>query len=369
MAIRLCYDYQIFAGQKFGGVSRYFVELAKRVHALKDVDLRIVAPIYRNSLLAAERNHLPVLGVYFPADFPGASVVCGRLCNVLSRSIAGIYHPDIVHETYHSHNNTLGGAPRKVITVYDTIREIFGGSSPAIRALTRLRQAAFNRADHLICISENTRADLLRLYKVDPQKTSVILLASSLSAPKDTLPSSADPFFLHVGNRGGYKNFLALVAAFGESRLYVSHQLVCFGGGKLTQSEIETIGRCGIPERRVVLVDGEDELLARHYATAVALVYPSLYEGFGIPVLEAMECGCPVLCSGSSSLPEVGGNAALYFDATDSSAIAAAMLLIAQSTTERSVFIDKGREQVRRFSWEICAQHTLAIYKRLMSSQ
>jgi glycosyltransferase involved in cell wall biosynthesis len=93
------------------------------------------------------------------------------------------------------------------------------------------------------------------------------------------------------------------------------------------------------------------------------------YEGFGIPLLEAMECGCPVLCGDSGSLPEVGGDAALYFNAANTSAIAAAMLTIAQSPSERSQLVHRGKDRAKHFSWDICAQQTFAIYERLTSNQ
>jgi glycosyltransferase involved in cell wall biosynthesis len=98
-------------------------------------------------------------------------------------------------------------------------------------------------------------------------------------------------------------------------------------------------------------------------------VYPSLYEGFGIPLLEAMECGCPVICSNSSSIPEVAGDAALYIDPRDAQSISNAMLKVVQSSDERRQMISKGKLRVKQFTWDICAQQTYAIYARILNRQ
>jgi glycosyltransferase involved in cell wall biosynthesis len=109
--------------------------------------------------------------------------------------------------------------------------------------------------------------------------------------------------------------------------------------------------------------------LAKYYAAAEAFVYPSLYEGFGIPLLEAMECSCPVLCSNNSSLPEVAGDAAIYFDARDTQDMSNAMLRVVQSSGERHRLISLGKRRVKQFSWDICARQTYAVYEKVLSKQ
>jgi glycosyltransferase involved in cell wall biosynthesis len=230
-----------------------------------------------------------------------------------------------------------------------------------------VRKAAFDRVDHLICISENTRTDLIRLYEVDAAKVSVIPLASSIvPSTRPPLPIE-EPFFLYVGSRWGYKNFTGLMEAFRQSNLYKSHKIVCFGGDGFTDHELQRLKDLGLPLDRFEIIAGDDDLLARYYASALALVYPSLYEGFGIPLLEAMECNCPVLCGNASSLPEVAGDAAGYFDASDPLSIAEAMLKIANSPDGRRQLIQRGRDRVSQFSWDKCAKQTYAVYERLLS--
>jgi glycosyltransferase involved in cell wall biosynthesis len=176
-----------------------------------------------------------------------------------------------------------------------------------------------------------------------------------------------EPFFLYVGHRYAHKNFPRLRAAFAESLLFKTHKLVCFGGDQFTEDEQKRAKELGIPPDRIVQISGgNDDLLSRYYASAEAFVYPSEYEGFGIPLLEAMECGCPVICSNNSSIPEVAGDAAIYFDAEDIHSISNAMLRVAQSPSERSQLIMKGKVRCKQFSWDICARQTYSVYERLL---
>jgi glycosyltransferase involved in cell wall biosynthesis len=365
--MRICYDYQIFAAQKYGGISRYFVEVASRIHRSLHAEVRVLAPLYRCKLLHEKRKSIQVSGMFFSGDFSRATGICSRFDALLSNAMSSSYHPDIVHETYYSEAKTVKSARKTVITVYDTIAELYSDSASGPSGALPVRKAAFDRADHLICISHNTRADLIKLYEIDPLKVSVIHLASSIAPSEKTPLRMPEPFFLFVGGRWGYKNFLRLADAFHATGLYRSHKLICFGGGPFAAHELEHLNRIGIPLDRLKIVDGDDELLSRYYASAVALVYPSLYEGFGIPLLEAMQCGCPVLCGNSSSLPEVAGDAAEYFDAADVSAIGTSMLQIVGSSALKDNLADRAKTRVAQFSWDRCAKETYAVYERLLS--
>lgn len=365
--MRICYDYQIFAAQKYGGISRYFVEIASRIGQFQDAGVRVIAPLYRCKFLEEKRSLIPVSGTYLSRNFSRATGFCMAVDKVLSVLYARSSTPHIVHETYYSRDATLRSAGKRILTVHDTIAELFPDPPSIPRGPSPVRKAAFARADHLICISRNTRADLIRLYGVDPHKISVIPLASSIGPSSKPPLTSREPFFLYVGGRWGYKNFLGFAQAYRESDFYRSHRVVCFGGDKFAQHEIQRLKELELSLDRFEVVDGDDDLLARYYASAVALVYPSLYEGFGIPILEAMACGCPVLCSSSSSMPEVAGEAAMYFDPSDTSAIGSAMLKITSSPEERRALIAKGKERVKLFSWDKCARDTYAIYQKVLS--
>jgi glycosyltransferase involved in cell wall biosynthesis len=223
------------------------------------------------------------------------------------------------------------------------------------------------RADRVICVSESTRRDLLELYEVDPARVSVVLLAASILPSKEEPMDFGAPYFLHVGARYLYKNFNGLIAAFGEAQLHRTHKLVSFSAVPLTDAELTAMERAGVPKERVIRVGGDDNVLARYYAGAEALVFPSMYEGFGIPLLEAMRCSCPIITSNISSLPEVAGDAAIYCDPGDIKSIAEAMVKIASSPEARKNLIAKGIQRAQRFSWDCCAEETYAVYCDLLS--
>jgi len=363
--MRVCYDYQIFSWQRVGGISRYFTELAARMHALPGAQACVVAPLHINRYLAERRSAIPTWGLY-AGRAPRAALLADKACAALARPLTAAARPDIVHETYYEAAGTAPRSARLVLTAYDMVDELYPELFPLNARVRSLRQQAFDRADHVICISESTRRDLLRLYAVEPGKASVVHLASSLAPSSEAPFSLGEPYFLYVGQRDSYKNFMGLLKAFAQSGLAESHRLLCFGGGSFKPYELEQAGCLGIPSDRVRSIAGDDALLARCYAGAVAFAYPSLYEGFGIPLLEAMACGCPILCGRAGSLAEVAGPAAHYCDAADPASLAEGLLALARFPKARQGLIAQGRERAKAFSWDRCAEQTLSIYEKLL---
>lgn len=367
--LKIAFDYQIFAMQRVGGVSRYYTALAQELFRMGK-EIRIVAPLHRGQYLddlaagvvvGGKQNRLPL-----DVDVVNSAV------NVLaSRVILGAYRPDVVHETYYS---PLGSAPRRtptVLTVFDMIHELYPEDFRHPAATSMVKRAAVNRADHVICISHQTRNDLIRLFDCPPEKVSVVHLAAEVpsAAPvsRQPLPVGDAPFILHVGNREGYKNFRGLLLAIAASpSLRREFRVVAFGSIPFTPGETKAIDEAGLTGR-VVHIGGDDAVLDELYRRAAALVYPSKYEGFGLPPLEAMARGCPVVCSNSSSLPEVVGDAAELFDPGDVSAMTRAMEAVLFSEARKSELIRRGAERVRQFSWRRCAEETLAVYRSLVA--
>lgn len=362
--MRVIYDYQIFGAQVFGGVSRYFASLATHVAASPGVEARVVAPVHRNEYL----RHAPagiVRGVYLP-PLPRTERLWLHVNQAIFPIVARALHPQVVHETYYAARPTYRGPNPRVVTVFDMIHELWPDSFPGSDETREAKRGAIQRADHVICISECTRRDLLRLIDLPPERTSVVHLGF------DTLPSDAalpqvagGPYLLYVGVRNRYKNFSGMLRAFAESRCARDMRLVCFGGGSFRPEELEEMQSLGISRDRVVQVGGGDDVLGTLYAKAAAFVYPSLYEGFGIPPLEAMSMGCPVIASNTSSIPEVAGDAAEYCDPSDATSIAAAIDRVLGSSARRQDLVQKGRTRSRVFSWAECASQTVQIYKEL----
>jgi glycosyltransferase involved in cell wall biosynthesis len=363
--LRVLYDAQIFRQQRYGGISRYFCELATRLAGDASVTARIVAPHYRNEYLAALPAEL-VIG-WPAARFKRLGKLSRFAGRFVERRTTARLQPDVIHETYFWGPLLRHDKAQRVLTVYDMIHERFASRFSADDPTPAAKRNAVARADHVVCISESTRHDLIETLHVPEHKVSVIYLSASIDAPARGPVATSDeaPYLLYVGDRGGYKNFLGLVAAVGASPLLRDLRITCFGGGALTAAEWEAIDRAGVARERIAHAGGGDDELARLYSGALAFVYPSLYEGFGLPPLEAMACDCPVVCSRTSSIPEVVGDAGEYFDPADLDSMRAAIERVAGSGELRESLRRRGRAQRRKFSWDRCAEETLALYRRL----
>lgn len=368
--VKVLFDSQIFQLQRFGGVSRYFVSLAEELSTFPDVDLRVLSPLYINSYL--RRAHLKRVGAYIPRVGVAKPVL--RSVNALaSRPLIQRFSPSIIHETYYSRRPSSNGSCVRVVTVHDMIHEILPQFFSRYDTTVSDKASAISRADHIICVSENTRSDLLRLFDIPEDRVSVIHLGGGcLSIPPDRVHEFADhrPYLLHVGARSGHKNFSALLCAYASSAYLRNNvRIVCFGGGVLSRKERSLIADLGILQRNVVHCTGDDEFLAACYAGAEALVYPSLYEGFGIPPLEAMALGCPVVCSTGGAIPEIVGDAGVYFDPVESDSLSLAVVRLLQSEEQRKLLVERGKRRCSLFSWRSCAQNTVALYRRLLMTR
>lgn len=180
--------------------------------------------------------------------------------------------------------------------------------------------------------------------------------------------NQSSPYLLYVGERASYKNFKAFLLAFsGSAWLRDNFRIICFGGGSFRADEMELARELSLKPYQVEQVGGDDGALAAHYQNAAAFVYPSLYEGFGIPPLEAMALGCPVICSNTSSISEVVGDVGEYFDPEHIDSIRTSVEAVLQSSERRAELTRKGFKKCTEYSWERCANETLAIYRGLVN--
>jgi len=335
---------------------------------MPDVDMRIIAPLHFNGYLPLlpDRSTWGLRIPRIPKTFRLVRASSEGLAALLMR----IFRANIVHETYYSANAYAPRGVRRVITVYDMVSERFpaefGGGQ-----FTDIKRIAVSRADHVLCISESTRRDLIELFGLPAERTSVVHLGCDglvPSADKGTqTQNDVRPYLLYVGSRGGYKNFKALMQAFSRSNyLRSGFSVMCFGGGAFTLDEQVLFQQLQLSREHVSQIGGSDETLATMYRNAAAFVYPSLYEGFGIPPLEAMSLGCPVICSNTSSIPEVVGDAGEYFDPSDPESMRAAIETTLQSATRSDELVAKGHLRRSLFSWERCARETLNVYRSIL---
>jgi glycosyltransferase involved in cell wall biosynthesis len=371
--LRVMFDPQIFCHQRFGGISRYVCNIALEMSRAGAVAPQIVAPYHFNEYL----EHLPDCLVRGKRVrwLEGLTAVAYGLSVIPSKLAVRRAKPDVLHNTYYFPVSPPYGT-RGVVTVYDMIHEKYPqyfASSPFIR---RIKSASVRAADHVICISESTRRDLLDIYDIPQERVSVThlgfdplrsLLSNETSKCfKERVLGADAPYVLYVGSRVNYKNFRGLLAAYAASgSIRSDFFLLCFGGGDFSVTERQAISNAGV-ENRVRYVGGSDSVLAACYAHASLFVCPSFYEGFGIPVLEAMSLDCPVICSNSSSLPEVVGDAAGLFDPGDRDDIRRAMTDVLSSPSRTEHLRERGQARRQLFSWKKCAEKTVEIYRRAL---
>ena len=361
------YDYQIFSQQKFGGISRYFCEIASRIQTNPGWRSKVVAPVFFNEYLAA--SNIPIQGFYVPAPYSKLERVFDLFNKKVEPHFLSRSRADVLHQTYYSAAVPVSPA-RLVVTVFDMIHELYPQYFTARDlVISRYKRQAVEAASHVVCISQQTADDLMQILGVPSEKITVTHLGFSPVFEQSTSPESCvsperRPYFLYVGQRSGYKNFSRLLEAFAASgTLSREFDLVAFGGRPFTRDEVARFKELRLRPDAVVQESGDDSKLARIYGGARAFVYPSEYEGFGIPPLEAMASGCPVAVSNKSCMPEILGNAAEYFEPTQVDSVRAALERLAFDDARRSELIAAGKVQCRLFSWRRCAEETLAAYE------
>ena len=342
-------DCIIFGLQHFGGISNYWAKLVSHVDSEPALDCNLVLPsrirfadfdALDASRLTASREHLdPRLTRYLPVRNANAQ--------------------DVFHTSYY--RLPAKRVTKYVVSVYDFTYERYrDGLAKWVHTMQKLR--SIRRADVVLCISEATRRDvLLHCPDVDPGKLKVVHLGVDPEAyfpePLDATGSAPRNCVLFVGQRGGYKRFDLAVQALRQSPLLTLGVV----GPALSATEHELLTQ-QLGTRWAEFGPVHSSELRRLYSSAYAFVFPSDYEGFGLPVLEAMACGCPVIAADNSSLPEVGGDAALYAGSQQPQAYAQ-LLQSLEATAVRDQVVKAGLRRALQFPWSTTLQQTVALYR------
>lgn len=372
--MKILLDPQIFLTQKFGGISRLFVELWK--YSLQRRDISFECPlIYSENLHLADSGLAPgnIFKILHDVQFRGVGRIKDKLKSVATRRTIKRLKKgdfDIFVPTYYDPYflEYIGSKPF-VLTVYDMIHEMLPQYFIADKKTVFHKKELLGKASVAVAISEHTKNDILNIYpELDAGKIKVIHLAQSMR-DEDEIPIVPLPenYILFVGNRANYKNFNFFTETI-ASLLKNDHSLflVCAGGGKFTKQENDFLQTLGIHEK-VIQKNYTDNELPAFYRSAKVFVFPSEYEGFGIPTLEAMKCGCPVLLANSSCLPEIGGDAAAYFRLNDPSSLLKALTDIINNEKLRSEMIEKGFQRENEFSWSKTADAYFDTFKQLLN--
>jgi len=373
------YDYQIFLEQKFGGISRYFHELIR--HADSMYIPHISVKYHRNDYIKG------IKGLTYADSIQNKPNRFKYLGGGLANKLAGLVYPstdhanenktfvleqlksvkpDIFHPTYYGDYfvDHIGKTPF-ILTIYDMIHEKYPEFFKNYTVANR-KKKLFSLATHVIAISESTKKDIMELYDVTEEKISVVYLGNSLDRIDGNSPQGPKlpyDYILYIGAREHYKNFLFFINSICKLLKQKPNLNVVCTGRPFSKAEMVYFSSVGL-ENKVHHKFANDDDLINLYTNAQAFIFPSLYEGFGIPILEAFSCGCPVLCSNSSSLPEVAGDAAIYFEPKSAMQIKNAVQKIISNDSLRTEMITKGRKRLKMFSWDKTAKHTSEVYNK-----
>jgi len=354
-------DNIIFSLQRAGGISVYWYELLRRmlrdditVHAIEGRSAH--ANIFRMKLNWPRNLIIP------------SQTIPTKIARYLPPFVAlpkrGIFHSSYYRVPWSRDCMT-------VETAYDFTYERFGAGLPRLVHSVQKR-IALQKARGVICISESTKRDLLQFVPgVSEERIRVIHLGyadefrplheNERKGLSDIAGFNDLPYLVYVGDRSSYKNFPLAVHAVSQLPGY---GLVVVGGGALNRSDQALLNE-QLGGRHFHLDRLPNEKLNSLYNSAYALIYPSSYEGFGIPVIEAMAAGCPVIASNTSSIPEAAGDAGLLVDEVSTVAFAARIRELENSTLREAVIL-RGFENVKRFSWECCYQETIGFYREIL---
>lgn len=380
----ILFDYQAFEMQPFGGVSKSYAEIISHLKAMGvDVHLAIKESNNEHLLQKGIAPSIKSLGTTNKRWLGGKKLFKGQR-RLLRKglSLAG-YHDDFlsinqdycikqlkkkqfdIFEPTFFDSYFLPYHKNKpfVLTVHDMIPEILGVDEPQAQQ----KKLLCPLAAHIHVPSENTKKDLVDILNIPSEKVTVTPHGAPIS-PSTKYPSPyPSPYILYVGARWSYKNFTPFIKECAITiKQHPDLHVVCTGQ-PFEKEEQNLIASLGLSDHIIHQYATEKEMQAL-YQNAVAFVYPSAYEGFGIPILEAFVCGCPVFLNNASCFPEVGGDAAIYFDINRRSDLAEhieAFLLSPEQ--DRNDLIARGRERAQLFSWEESAKKLSHIYNTLLA--
>lgn len=362
--MKILFDHQIFTMQNFGGISKYIVELSK-------------SNLYQANFADFFSNNANLKKNHFFDSFADNKYINYFIRKLIwnyneKKSIQAIKKNDfdIFHPTYFN-NYFLKYLKNKpvVLTVYDTIYELFPQYFNKNDKTATNRKNLIYKADRIIAISENTKKDIIKFYNIDANKIDVIYLGYDIPIiqEKKTILDLPQQYILYTGNRKNYKNFNFFIKSIAEILLsHPSLYLVCTGY-QFNFIELQLIKQLNLKEK-VIHCFFTDETMHYLYKNATVFVYPSLYEGFGIPILDAFNAGCPTILTNASCFPEIAQNGALYFEPNNALMLREKIQILLNNKVERENLILKATERLKYFSWEKTRNKTFETYNKVMNN-
>lgn len=365
--IKVFFDHQKFSTQRYGGISRYFATLIQELKNSEEFDY-LLGVYYANNYYIKEE--VSGLGRFlFEKAFNGRYRKYAYLINELyCKHELAKNDFDIFHPTYYDPYFLSRLKKPMVITIHDMTFERFPEYFWSDDPLTFQKRINIERADKIIAISQTTRNDLLKYTRVNPEKIKVVYHGIDIYKPLNfkSINGLPENYLLYVGDRSGYKNFYIFIRAFAVlHKKYPDLKIVLTGGGAMGIADTEFVERLGLT-KEIKHFQVEEEELNFLYKNALLFIYPSLHEGFGLPILEAFKAECPVLLSDTECFREIGGEAVSFFNPFDLDNLIFKLEELILNSTQREELVKKGLDQVKKFPLEKANAETLNLYKTLV---
>ncbi|MBI9042010.1 glycosyltransferase family 1 protein [Lutibacter sp.] len=352
-------DNQVYENQKFGGISRYFNELKLGNDTIQEMELFVSDNSNKNQINKRIQRKLARV------IFNQPQIKFGKNDFYISQ-IKNLQY-NIFHPTYYDNYFLAHLKKPFVLTVHDMIHEkyaeYFGNSFDSIN-----KRRLCEKAAKIIAISNTTKKDLVDIFNIPKEKIEVIYHATnydSIAEDKPDIDFQGMRYLLFTGNRSFYKNFLTfLIAVSPILKQYKDLQLICTGP-VFNSVEMRWIKDLGIGDKVKSFFCESDNELVYLYKNAECFVFPSLYEGFGFPILEAFACNCPLVSSNGGSLMEIAGDAAVYFDPKNIKEMRESIHDVITDFSLKKELIEAGKIRLKDFSWDKCRTETNLLYNKV----
>ena len=378
--MRVVVDGTVYGFNRYGGINEYFNEVLPRLVQQHQVQVDLL--VRRKCVGELPRGGVRVrfgecaaqkTGLSWKLDSLVIPKAVQALNAVLREAHVKLGPRCVFQSTYFTwvHSRTP-----QVATAYDMNHELFPElyESDWGMWLRKQYRTYLKRATRILAISQKTKKDIVDVYGIDEDMIDVVHLAASydvfhpsgasLNGANGTKTNSdREPYLLFVGMRGSYKNFRYTLHALRR----LSNMRLVVAGSEWRSQELELIESLGLKERVSLVVHPNREALRDLYCNSHAFVFPSLHEGFGLPLLEAMACGTVLLASDTEIFREIAGPAALYFDPYEPDSLCAVVESISNAAL-RDKHIELGLQQAAKYSWDRCAKETLAVYQKALDA-
>lgn len=365
--MKILYDHQMFSVQTYGGVTKYFSELMKNIPREHEY---ILSLIFSDNEYLKEGNGLYKRHINPMSDkqFRGKLFLKEKIYYFLnkqySKHFISLGNYDLFHPTFYDDYFFHSLKRPYIITVHDLIIFKFKDTFFRKETLRPQMEKVIINANRIISVSQNTKRDLVDIFNISPEKIDVIYHGFNKPDIKAKM-NNYGRYILFVGRRNDYKNFKMLARAASsllnkESDL----KLICVGN-PFCRAERDELRRLKILEQTTAL-SVDEKALNNLYSNAQLFVYPSLYEGFGMPILEAFANNCPVCLSNTSCFPEIAGDAGVYFDPNNHESILGAVKKVLYDDSFKNQMINAGKKRLADFSWEKTAEETIVSYKKTL---